>query len=106
MVAHDPFHPHSEQIRVLRTAVLMRQGEAATNVLAVVSSQRGEGRSRLAAELAISCAQLNQPTLLTQLQLHCVIVQSPLLLPHVMQLLLGVRDDRKPARNSSRTIHS
>lgn len=64
VVAHDPFHPHSEQIRVLRTAVLMRQGEAATNVLAVVSSQRGEGRSRLAAELAISCAQLNQPTLL------------------------------------------
>lgn len=70
VVAHDPFDPHSEQIRALRTSILLRQGEAATNVLAVVSSQRGEGRSRLAAELAISCAQLKQPTLLVDADLR------------------------------------
>lgn len=70
VVAHDPFHPHSEQIRALRTSILLRQGEAAANVLAVVSSQRGEGRSRLAAELAISCAQLKQPTLLVDADLR------------------------------------
>jgi hypothetical protein len=38
---------------------------------------------------------------LTQLQLHCVIVLLPLSLLHVMPLLLGARDDRKSARNSS-----
>lgn len=70
VVAHDPFHPHSEKLRALRTAVLLRQGEAGPNVLAVVSSQKGEGRSRLAAELAIACAQLNQPTLLVDADLR------------------------------------
>lgn len=70
VVAHDPFHPHSERIRALRTAVLLRQGESGANVFAVVSSQKGEGRSRLAAELAIACAQLNQPTLLVDADLR------------------------------------
>lgn len=69
-IAHDPFHPQAERIRALRTAVLLRQGETGPNVLAVVSSQKGEGRSRLAAELAIACAQLNQPTLLVDADLR------------------------------------
>lgn len=73
-IAHDPFHPQAERIRALRTAVLLRQGEASaaegSNVFAVVSSHHGEGRSRLAAELAIACAQLNQPTLLVDADLR------------------------------------
>ena len=69
-VAHDPFHPHSESIRALRTALLLRQDESKPNVLAVVSSQPAEGRSQLAAELAISCAQLGQPVLLVDADLR------------------------------------
>lgn len=69
-VAHDPFHPHSERIRELRTAILQRQPETGSHVFAVVSAGSGEGRSRLAAELAISCAQLNQPTLLVDADLR------------------------------------
>jgi receptor protein-tyrosine kinase len=57
--------PHGEQIRALRTALLLLCSNAPTAVvLAVVSPCRGEGRSQLAAELALSFAQLDKKTLL------------------------------------------
>jgi len=62
--AHDPFDPYSESIRVLRTELLLRAPADGSNVLAIMSPDRGAGRSRLAAELAISFAQLGQSTLL------------------------------------------
>jgi len=64
-IAHEPFHPHSEQVRLLRTELLLRHsvwGEA--NAVALVSACPGEGRSQLAAELALAFAQLDRPTLL------------------------------------------
>jgi len=64
-IAHEPFHPHSEQVRLLRTELLLRHsvwGEA--NAVALVSACAGEGRSQLAAELALAFAQLDRPTLL------------------------------------------
>jgi len=70
LVAHDPYHPHSERIRALRAAVLLRQPNNAPNVMAVISQHPGEGRSQLAAELAISCAQLGQSTLLIDADLR------------------------------------
>jgi receptor protein-tyrosine kinase len=63
--AHEPFHPRSEQVRLLRTELLLRHsvwGEA--NAVALVSARPGEGRSHLAAELALAFAQLDRPTLL------------------------------------------
>lgn len=70
-MANAPFHPHSERIRSLRTEVLLRQDHAQANVLAVVSAGIGEGRSLLAAHLAVACAQLNEPTLLIDADLRC-----------------------------------
>lgn len=65
VIAHQPNHPHSEKIRSLRTELLLRHESIHTaNVIAIVSPCRGEGRSQLAAELAISFAQLDRPTLL------------------------------------------
>lgn len=54
-----------EKVRLLRTELLMRHehGERA-NMMAVLSPCAGEGRSQLAAELAIAFAQLGRPTLL------------------------------------------
>lgn len=69
-IAHDPLHPHSERLRALRTEVLLRQPSAAGLALAVVSGSAGEGRSVLAAELAIALAQLDQPTLLIDADLR------------------------------------
>ena len=69
--AHLPYHQRSEQIRLLRTELLLRHDSSdRANALAVVSAQPGEGRSQLAAELAISFAQLGQPTLLVDADLR------------------------------------
>lgn len=68
--AHDPFDPYSERIRALRTELLMRAPKDEANVLAVMSPGRGEGRSRIAAELAITFAQLGQSTLLVDCDLR------------------------------------
>lgn len=70
---HDPLLDPSrlEKIRLLRTELLMRHehGEQA-NMLAVLSPCAGEGRSQLAAELAVAFAQLGRPTLLVDADLH------------------------------------
>lgn len=68
--AHDPFDPYSERIRALRTELLMRAPQQESNVITVMSPGRGEGRSRLAAELAITFAQLGQSTLLVDCDLR------------------------------------
>jgi protein-tyrosine kinase len=69
--ARDPEHPRNEQIRALRTALLMHNepGRQAS-VLALLSPSAGEGRSQLAAELAISFAQLGRRTLLVDADLR------------------------------------
>jgi receptor protein-tyrosine kinase len=68
--AHSLYHERSEQIRMLRTELLLRHDAAGANLFAVVSANAGEGRSQLAAELAISCSQLGQPTLLIDADLR------------------------------------
>ena len=65
MLTREPYSAHSEQIRALRTELQLRcppTGKA--NVIAVLSANHGEGRSQLAAELAICFAQLGARTLL------------------------------------------
>jgi protein-tyrosine kinase len=64
-LTREPYGTHSEQIRALRTELQLRcppTGKA--NVIAVLSANHGEGRSQLAAELAIAFAQLGARTLL------------------------------------------
>lgn len=61
----DPDHRHSETIRSLRTELLLRcRSRRHGSMIALVSPCRREGRSHLAAELAISFAQLGRRTLL------------------------------------------
>ncbi len=65
VIAHDPEHEHSEKLRALRTELLLlNEGTRGANVVAVVSAGAGDGRSQLAAELAIVFAQLGRRTLL------------------------------------------
>lgn len=65
VLAHYPYHPRSEQIRMLRTELLLRhENSEHANIVAVLSPCAAEGRSQLAAELAITFAQLGRPTLL------------------------------------------
>ncbi len=65
LMAHDPFNPRCEKIRVLRTELLLRRESIERgDILALLSPCDGEGRSLLAAELAIAFAQTGRPTLL------------------------------------------
>ncbi len=72
LVAHDPFGRRAEQIRALRTQLLMRwtNGGVQGRALAIVSPGRREGRSFLAANLAVAFAQLGRRTLLIDADLR------------------------------------
>lgn len=65
ILAHQPDHRHSETVRSLRTELLLRcKGQRGSGMMAMLSPCEGEGRSTLAAELAIAFAQLDRRTLL------------------------------------------
>src|SRR5262249_25251839 len=66
IAAHLPNHPMVEQFRTLRAEVSARASDDlnAHLVVAVVSPERGDGRSFTAANLAVVFAQLGRSTLL------------------------------------------
>jgi receptor protein-tyrosine kinase len=66
VAAFAPYHPRTEEIRALRTQLLIRwyRREAGQNALVVASPNPGEGRSYVAANLAIVFSQLGARTLL------------------------------------------
>ncbi|WP_263771181.1 chain length determinant protein tyrosine kinase EpsG [Propionivibrio soli] len=72
IAAYSPFAPLVEQLRVLRSQLLLRwhDAEAGRKTLAVVSTGRREGRSFVAANLAIVFAQLGERTLLIDADLR------------------------------------
>jgi chain length determinant protein tyrosine kinase EpsG len=63
----QPFSPQAEAFRVLRSQVMMRvfaRGQAAPRALALISPDSGDGKSYVAANLAVVLAQLGGRTLL------------------------------------------
>jgi protein-tyrosine kinase len=71
ILAHDADNARSERLRALRTELLLlNEGTRGANVVAIVSPGSGEGRSQLAAELAIAFAQLGRRTLLVDADLR------------------------------------
>jgi protein-tyrosine kinase len=70
-MAHDPMHPRCERVRALRTELLLRREPFdRANIVALLSPCAREGRSLLAAELAIACAQTGRSTLLVDADLR------------------------------------
>lgn len=72
VVAYDPFHARAEELRALRTQLLMRwaKAEIEHRMLAIASPGRGEGRSYVAANLAAVFSQLGERTLLVDADLR------------------------------------
>jgi receptor protein-tyrosine kinase len=64
VAAYRPFSRQVEELRALRTQLLLRWFNPERKLLAIVSSTRGDGRSYLAANLAIVYSQLGERTLL------------------------------------------
>lgn len=72
VVAHEPFDRSAEQLRALRTQLLIRWANEGVRRrhLAIVSPGAAEGRSYLAANLAVAFAQLGDRTLLIDCDLR------------------------------------
>ena len=72
VAAFAPFHPRTEEMRALRTQLLIRwyNPEQGRKALVVASPERGEGRSYVAANLAIVFSQLGARTLLIDADLR------------------------------------
>src|SRR5713101_8453099 len=72
VVAYEPFHPRAEELRALRTQLLIRRSKAGLRrrMLAVVSPGASEGRSYVAANLAVVFSQLGERTLLIDADLR------------------------------------
>jgi protein-tyrosine kinase len=71
ILAHDPDNPRSEKIRALRTELLLlSEASTGANTIALLSACAGEGRSQLAAELAIAFSQLGRRVLLVDADLR------------------------------------
>jgi chain length determinant protein tyrosine kinase EpsG len=72
VVAYQPNHVRAEELRTLRTQLVIRWAGAGLRrrMLAIVSPGSGDGRSYLAASLAVTFAQLGERTLLIDADLR------------------------------------
>ena len=72
IAAYEPLSPLVERLRALRTQLMLRwfREDPARKTLAILSAARGEGRSFLAANLAVLFSQLGQRTLLVDADLR------------------------------------
>jgi protein-tyrosine kinase len=72
VAAFAPFHPRTEEMRALRTQLLIRwyNPEQGRKSLVVASPDPGEGRSYVAANLAVVFSQLGARTLLVDADLR------------------------------------
>lgn len=71
LVATAPRTEFAEAIRTLRTQLALHwSNKLQTQSLSIVSADRGEGRSMVAANLALAFAQMNERTLLIDLNLR------------------------------------
>ena len=79
VAAYKPFSPVVEQLRALRSQLMLRWFDAAAQrkSLAIVSPGAGEGRSFIAANLAIVFSQQGQRTLLIDANLRTARRFSP-----------------------------
>ena len=66
IAAYEPFSAQAEALRALRSQLMLRwfDNNPARKALAIVSGERREGRSYIAANLAVVFSQLGQHTLL------------------------------------------
>jgi protein-tyrosine kinase len=72
VAAYDPFSPVAERLRQLRSQVSLRwaSGRVGASAIAVTGVGRGEGRSFVAANLAVVFAQMGVRTLLVDADLR------------------------------------
>jgi receptor protein-tyrosine kinase len=99
VAAFAPFHPRTEELRALRTQLLIRwyNPQAGRNALVIASPEAGEGRSYVAANLAVTFSQLGARTLLVDADLRKPRQHQIFGLPpgHGLSTLLSGRTEHK-----------
>ena len=99
VAAFAPFHPRTEELRALRTQLMIRwyQPDNGRKSLVVASPESGEGRSYIAANLAIAFSQLGARTLLVDADMRNSRQHRIFGLPEMQGLstLLAGRSDHK-----------
>src|SRR5688572_7034388 len=99
VAAFAPFHPRTEELRALRTQLMIRwySPENGRKSLVVASPESGEGRSYIAANLAIAFSQLGARTLLVDADMRNARQHRIFGLPEMQGLstLLAGRSDHK-----------
>ena len=99
VTAFAPFHPRAEEMRALRTQLLIRwyNPEQGRKSLVVASPDAAEGRSYVAANLAIAFSQLGARTILVDADLRKPRQHEIFALPHGhgLSTLLAGRSDHK-----------
>ncbi len=72
IAAYSPQAPQVEALRTLRGQLMLRwfDSDRPSNALAIVSAERKDGRSFIAANLAVVCSQLGERTLLIDADLR------------------------------------
>lgn len=70
VAAYRPFGAEADGLRAICSELAARFGDASCRMFALVSADRGDGRSYLAANLGLTFAQLNEPTLIIDGDLH------------------------------------
>jgi receptor protein-tyrosine kinase len=72
VAAYEPFSSRVEELRAVRSQLMLRWFDKADQrqVLTIVGAERGEGRSHLAANLAVVFSQLGERTLLVDADLR------------------------------------
>ena len=99
VAAFAPFHPRTEELRALRTQLLIRwyNPQAGRNALVVCSPEGAEGRSYVAANLAVTFSQLGARTLLIDADLRKPRQHEIFGIPpgHGLSSLLSGRTDTK-----------
>lgn len=99
VAAFAPFHPRTEELRALRTQLMIRwyNAEQGRKALVVASPESGEGRSYVAANLAVAFSQLGARTLLVDADMRNSRQHRIFGLPETQGLstLLSGRSDHK-----------
>ncbi len=72
VAAYEPFSQRVEQLRAIRSQLMLRWFDKADQrqVLSIIGTERGDGRSHLAANLAVVFSQLGERTLLVDADLR------------------------------------
>lgn len=70
IAAYQPYSPEVEAMRSLRSQIMLGSFSASANALAIVSPSSGDGRTFIAANLAIVFSQLGKRTLLVDAHLQ------------------------------------